>query len=221
MLLGSTAARADENVAATTPRLLSETGENTTVIDAFDKDDPFDANLFLTLRQSFKSADVRRESTLDQSGLASGGFLAQNENVAKYRQSVTTLEIGGDIGLWKDLALSLRVPIILADSRELTDLDGSSRNPERLQDPSGQQLFSLPFKSPTRSGVDWFSTALNYAVTNQQRDPVLPTWVIGVETRFGIGSRLHACNDAAGVKCSDPANPSVNRSAGIDRKSVV
>ena len=65
--------------------------------------------------------------------------------------------------------------------------------------------------------MDWFSTALNYAVTNQQRDPVLPTWVIGVETRFGIGSRLHACNDAAGVKCPDPANPSVNRSAGISR----
>src|SRR5262245_31080037 len=147
------AAQADEPVAAKEPRLLSETGENTTVIDAFDKDDPFDANLLLTLRQAWKSANIRRESALSQNGLSTGGFLAQNENVASYSQSTTILEVGGDIGIYRDLALSLRLPVILSDSRELGDLDGSSQNPQRLQDPNGEQLFSVPFKSPDRSGV--------------------------------------------------------------------
>jgi hypothetical protein len=211
-------ANADEPVAAKEPRLLRETGENTTVIDAFDKDDPFDANLLLTLRQSWKSANIRRETTLAQPGLATGAFTAQNENVASYSQSLTVLEVGGDIGIFHDLALSLRLPLILADSRELSDLDGSSRNPQRLQDPNGQQLFSLPFKSPTRSGVDWFSAALNYAIFNQQRDQTKPTWVIGAEGRFAIGDRIHACNENAQIKCIDPANPTgAGREPGISR----
>ncbi len=211
-------ALADEPVAAKEPRLLRETGENTTVIDAFDKDDPFDANLLLTLRQSWKSANIRRETSLAQNGLSTGGFTAANENVASYSQSLTVLEVGGDVGIYKDLALSLRLPLILADSRELSDLDGSSRNPQRLQDPSGEQLFSLPFRSPTRSGVDWFSVGLNYAVFNQARDETKPTWVIGGEGRFAIGDRLHACNDNAPIKCPDPANPTGrSREPGISR----
>ncbi len=216
--LVTSAASADEPTPAKETRLLRETGENTTVIDAFDKDDPFDANLLLSLRQSWKSANIRRESTLNQPGLASGAYTAQNENVASYKQSLTVLEVGGDIGIFRDLALSLRLPVILNDSRELSDLDGSSRNPQRLQDPNGEQLFSVPFKSPSRSGVDWFSAALNYALYNQQRDETKPTWVIGVEGRFAIGSRLHACNERAANKCPDPANPSgPGRDPGISR----
>jgi hypothetical protein len=218
-VLWPSAAAADEPVASKEPRLLRETGENTTVIDAFDKDDPFDANLLLTLRQSWKSANIRRETTLAQPGLSTGGFTAANENVASYSQSLTVLEVGGDIGIYRDLALSLRLPLILADSRELSDLDGSSKNPQRLQDPSGEQLFSVPFKSPTRSGVDQLGVGLNYAIFNQQRDETKPTWVIGAEARFAIGDRLHACNDGAPTKCPDPgANPmGPGRDPGISR----
>ncbi len=217
-LATATPASADEPVASREMRLLRETGENTTVIDAFDKDDPFDANLLLTLRQSFKSANIRRESTIAQPGLATGGATAANENVAKYSQSLTVLEMGGDVGLFRDLALSFRLPLILADARELSDLDGSSQNPQRLQDPSGDQLFRLPFRSPTRSGVDWFSMALNYAIFNQTRDESKPTWVVGAEARFAIGDRLHACNDDAAIKCPDPVNPTgASRDPGISR----
>lgn len=211
-------ALADEPVSAKEPRLLTETGENTTVIDAFDEDDPFDANLLLSLRQQWKSANIRRETSLSQGNLSSGGFVSRNENVASYRQSRTILDIGADIGIFKDLALSLRLPVILADSRELDDLDGSSRNPERLQDPSGGQLFSVPFKSPTRSGIDWFGVGLNYAIFNQARDDTKPTWVIGAESRFAIGPRLHACNENAPIKCPDPVNPNgPSRDPGISR----
>ena len=211
-------ARADEPLPAKETRLLNETGENTTVIDAFDKDDPFDANLSLTLRQQWKSANIRRETSLNQGGLSSGGFVSRNENVASFSQRVSTLEIGGDIGIFRDLALSLRLPIILADSRELGDLDGSASNPQRLQDPAGAQLFNVPFKSPTRSGVDWFGVGLNYAIFNQVRDNTKPTWVIGVESRFAIGPRLHACNENAPIKCPDPANPTgPSRDPGISR----
>lgn len=215
MAVASTA-RADEPIAAKETRLLRETGENTTVIDAFDKDDVFDANLTLGFRQSWKSTNIRRESSIAQPGLAGGAFTAQNENVAKYSQSLTQLEIGGDIGIYHDFALHLGLPIILADARELSDLDGSSKNPQRLQDPNGDQLFSVPFKSPTRSGIDQLAVGLNYAIFNQQRDDAKPTWVLGAEARFAIGSRLHACNDNAQVKCPNPGT-GPGRDPGVSR----
>jgi hypothetical protein len=229
LLVGSAAtsprARADEPIAAGEPRVMRETGEITTVIDAFDDDDPFDANLVLGFRQSWKHASIRRETALSQPGLSTGGFVAQTENVASYTQSTSTLDLGADIGLFRDLALSVRLPLILSDARELTDLDGSSNvQSTRLADPvNGQQLFAVPFKSPARSGFDWFSVALNYAIMNQQRDETAPTWVIGAEGRFAIGARLHACNDAGvqiggqTVRCPDPEHPGVDRDPGISR----
>jgi hypothetical protein len=211
-------AHADEPVSAREPRLMQETGENTTVIDAFDKDDPFDLNLLISLRQQWKSGKIRRETSLAQGGLSSGGFVAATENVAKFSQSTTVLDLGADIGIFHDLALSFRLPVILADSRELADLNGSSANPQRLQDPNGDQLFSVPFKSPNRSGIDQFGLALNYAIFNQAREPAMPTWVIGAETRFAIGPRIHACNDNAPIKCPDPTNPTgPSRDPGISR----
>src|SRR6478735_6349615 len=79
-------ARAEEPVAAKEPRLLEETGENTTVIDAFDTFDAFDANLSIGFWQQWKSANIRRETALQQNGLATGGFTPANENVAAYNQ---------------------------------------------------------------------------------------------------------------------------------------
>jgi hypothetical protein len=211
-------ARADEPVAAKEPRLLRETGENTTVIDAFDKDDPFDANLSIGFRQQWKSANIRRESAIQQAGLATGGFTPANENIASYSQSLSILDLRSDIGIFRDLALTVHLPIILSDTRELSGLDGAERNPQRLQDSQGDPLFSVPFKSPTRSGIDWIAFGLNYAVFNQQRDDSKPTWVVGGETRLGIGERLHACNDAAQNKCPDPQNPNgPGRDPGMSR----
>jgi hypothetical protein len=224
----SSPARAEEPVAATEPRLMSETAEVTTVVDAFDKDDPFDLNLTLGFTQTWKSANIRRETELFQPGLTTGGFTARTENIAKFSQTISTLNVGGDIGIYRDLALVIRVPVILSDARSLGDLNGSAANPQRLQDPMGGQLFSVPYTSPTRSGVDWFSVGLDYAIFNQQRDSTKPTWVVGVEGRFAIGASLHACN-ANGVtiqtasgpvtrNCPDPANPAgPDRDPGISR----
>ena len=214
------AAHADEPISANEPRMMSETGEITSVVDAFDKDDPFDVHLSLGFRQSWKHSNIRRETSLFQPGLSTGGFVARTENVASYSQSTSTLDIGADIGIFRDLAVTFRLPLILSDSRQLDDLDGASKNPQRLADPTGNgQLFSVPFKSPSRSGVDFFSVGLDYAILNQQRDHTKPTWVVGVEGRFAVGSRLHACNDASpgGVKCPDPAHPGVDRDPGISR----
>ena len=212
---GATAS-ADEPVAAKEPRLMSETSEITSVVDAFDGTN-IDANFTIGFSQSFYHANIRRETGLFQPGLSTGGFVARTENVATYSQATSALDFGIDLGIFRDLALVLRLPVILADSRGLGDLDGSSRNPQRLQDPSGGQLFTVPHNAPNRSGVDWFSAGLDYAIFNQQRDQTKPTWVVGVEGRFAVGPALHACNADAGPgqpKCPDPDQ---TRHAGVDR----
>jgi hypothetical protein len=201
-------ASAEEPVAAREPQLMNETAELTTVVDAFDKQDPFDMNLVLGFQQSWKSAKIRRETQLVQPGLATGGFIPSTENIASYSSSMSTLLVGADIGLYHDVGLVLRAPIILNWTQSMGDLDGSSAvAAQRLADPKGGQLFSVPFQSPNRSGIDYFSAGLDWAIFNQQRDETKPTWVVGIEGRFPVGTPLHACNATAGftgVQCPDP-----------------
>jgi hypothetical protein len=215
---------ADEPVAAREPQLMSETAEITSVADAFDKNDPFDLNLIVGFAQSWKNAKIRRETNLNQPGLASGGFVPATANIASYSSTMSTLLVGADVGIYRDLALILRVPIILSWAQNLGDLNGSTAVAQQLlQDPSGGQLFNLPFTSPTRSGIDYISAGLDWAISNQQRDETKPTWVIGVEGRLAVGSPLHACNanpPSGTPQCpdpSDPGNPNLNRDPGISR----
>jgi len=210
----------DEPVSPREPQLMSETAEITSVADAFDNNDPFDLNLVLGFQQSWKTAKIRRETTLNQPGLASGGFIPATENIAAYSSQMSTLLVGADVGIYHDLALILRVPVILSWSQSMGDLNGSQAvAPLTLQDPTGGQLFGVPYTSPTRSGVDYVSAGLDWAIYNQQRDETKPTWIIGVEGRYPVGTPLHACNQnpAPGVsQCPDPVT-GANRDPGISR----
>jgi len=218
-------AAADEPVAASEPRLMSETAEITSVVDAFDVGDPFDLNLTLGFEQSWKHSNIHRETALNQPGLSSGGYVAGTENIASYSRATSKLDVGADIGIYQDLAVIFRMPIVLSDTQSLGDLNGSSSaaNQALLQDPTGHQLFSVPFKSPNRSGIDWFSVGMDWAIFNQQRHPGKPTWVIGVEGRFSVGTPLHACNANAPsgqVECPTPgplAGRNNNRDPGLSR----
>jgi hypothetical protein len=217
-------ARADEPVAAREPAMLSETAEITTVADAFDAADPFDLNLVIGVSQSWKTAKIRRESQLPQNGLAGppgsqAGFIPATENVASYSSSTSTLDLGADVGLYHDLALILRVPVILAWSQSLGDLNGSSAVASQiLADPAGGQLFSVPSSSPTRSGVDYISAGIDWAIFNQQRDLTKPTWVVGIEGRLAVGTPLHACQVVNGSNlCPNPDGSPGNRDPGISR----
>src|SRR3974390_463258 len=110
LLCAASPATADEPIGAREPHLMSETAEVTSVVDAFDGEDPFDLNLVLGFTQSWEHAKIRRETQLNQPGLADGGFIPATENIASYSASKSTLLVGADVGLYKDLALIFRVP---------------------------------------------------------------------------------------------------------------
>jgi hypothetical protein len=224
-LLGApSVARADEPRQAGEPRMLSEPGEVTNVIDAFDGDDVFDLHLTLGYQYAWKSAHIRRESTIGNPanpGLSTGGFTTSNMNVATYEENTSRLNTRADIGIYKDIALFLRMPIILSNDRKLTDLNGSAgqQGVVLAGGPNdGGQLFTLPFNSPQRSGVEYLAVGVDFGFMNQYRNPSKPTWIGGFEARFSVGEPMHACNGSlpegpSGMgpfRCTHPSD--VNRS---------
>jgi hypothetical protein len=213
--LDATVARADEPRSATEPRIMQEPGEVVNVIDAFDDGDPFDIAVSLGFQFSSKSAKIQRETNIFGPGLTSGGFTSSLLNVASYSESTSRLIPRVDVGLYKDLALYFRLPIILSNSRELTGLDGSEQAQSVvLQGAPGEQLFSLPFKSPDRSGLEYLAVGIDTsAFMNQARDRTKPTLLFGVEGRFAVGEPMHACNTQPGqgqLQCAHPSDRNRN-----------
>jgi hypothetical protein len=117
-------ARADEPRKVTEPSVLREPTEIVQVADAFDDDDIFDLHLSLGYQHSWKNAKIYRETAIAQSGLSAGGFTASNMNVASYEQSTARLNTRADIGVYKDIAVVIRMPVILSDDRELKSEGG-------------------------------------------------------------------------------------------------
>lgn len=216
--LAANAVRADEPRSATEPRVMMEAGEVTSVIDAFDDGDPFDLSVSLGFEYASKSAVIRRETNIAAPGLSSGGYTSNLMNVASYSETTSKLVPRIDVGVYKDLALYLKLPIILSNSRELSDLDGSaSRLATVAAGAPGETLFQLPFTSPDRSGIEHIAVGLDLDIFNQARDKSKPTWLLGLEGRFSVGEPMHACNPspASGqVQCA--AAGDVNRNGQRD-----
>jgi hypothetical protein len=207
-LLLTSLSLAEEPRKVSEPSVLREPSEVVQVVDAFDDDDLFDLHLSLGYQSTWKSAEILRESSLTDPGFNDGGYSRANLNVAQYSERVSRLNTRADIGLYKDVALVIRMPIVLSDDRELKGLAGSEGNQAyALAGAPGEQLFSLPFKSPTRSGIEYLAVGIDASPMNQARDSTKPTWLLGIEGRFSVSEPMHACN----------ANPAaLNPNAGLD-----
>jgi hypothetical protein len=204
-LLGfATKALGDEPHKVTEPSILNESAEVTSVVDAFDGDDKFDLHLSLGFQQTWKSGKILRESASGADQFSSGGYTAGNMNVADYSETTSRLNTRADIGLYKDIALVVRLPIILANDRKLDATDGAGPQSVTLQGGPGEQLFSLPLHSPTRSGIEYLALGLDVSPMNQTRDSSKPTWTLGVEGRFSVSEPMHACGATSGLNVPGP-----------------
>lgn len=197
---------------------MREPAEFTNVVDAFDEDDVFDAEFSLGYQHTWKNATIRRETHSAQPQLSSGGYTANNLEVADYSESTSRLNLQLDLGIYHDIALILRAPVILSNDRELTATGSSGANQNtNLQGIPGERLFSLPFTSPTRSGFEYFAVGVDFGILNQWRDETKPTWVFGLEGRFNVSEPMHACNanpPPGQVKCADPSDINRNNVTG-------
>ena len=184
-------------------RLFLDPTSFTDVADAVDGDDPFDLNVHVAFRRTMSRATLSREP-----GSAADGRASQNQvAIGEWAHDRNELELGLDIGLFHDVMLFVRLPLVLSDSRSITLAEGA--DPAAVQtlltpaEPvaTPTPLFSLPFESPTRSGIDRVIGGLAFSLMNQARRPYLPTWTMLLQGRFGIGSLMQPCQD--GTDC-DP-----------------
>lgn len=216
--LAPAAARADEPKNAGEPRIMMEAGDVTSVPDAFDDGDLFDAHVSLGFQFAAKSARILRETNIAEPGLTTGGYTSRLMNVAQYSSQIARLTPRVDIGIYKDLAIYARLPIVLSYSQKLDGLDGSENQTSVVAAGlPGETLFPVPFKSPDRSGVEYVALGADFNIFNQARDRSKPTWLLGVEVRIAAGDPMQACNPQAGdgqVSCAAPSD--VNRNGSSD-----
>ena len=185
-------------------RLLSEPTSYTDVIDAFDDEDPFDLNVHVGYVRSQTSADITREVNCDGPSCPSdtNPFAGSSRfaDIAEHNRLVNTLVLGLDVGLWQDLALYGRLPIVLSDTRKLSAPDNATAMEANrfleITEPGATtptHLFTVPFESPTRSGIGEVQLGLAWAIMNQHRDPEYPTWVFMIEGHLGVGEDMNPC----------------------------
>jgi hypothetical protein len=202
------------------PRLIQEPGDVVDVIDAFDFEygDPFDISISLGFQYLAKRARILRETSVFAPGLTTGGFTARTQNVGEYIETTSKLIPRLDIGLFHDIALYTRIPIILNNSRRIDPIDGTdTAGTAVLAGAPGETLFNLPFEGPDRSGVEHIAVGLDVGILNQGRDATKPTWIGGIELRISAGEPMHACNANPRPGQPECANPGdVNRNGVRD-----
>ena len=207
-------------------RLMKEPHSYTDVVDAFDDEDPFDINVTVGYRHEYTYGNIQREGNV---GASDPNRASQNwVDVAHHTHTRNILDLGLDVGIFRDLAVYGRLPLILSDERRLTahaggasllegplvdncalDSDGNcimGSGPDGIDDlmPGVPQppIFAAPFQSPTRSGLDYVAAGLAWSIFNHHRERELPTWILMIEGRFNLGDPLTACRGGATAQCA-------------------
>lgn len=205
-------------------RLMREPTSFTDVIDAGDDEDPFDLNIRVAFSRSRYAATLQRDN-----GAAAG--VAQRLNIGEYEHVRNVLEVGFDIGIYKDVMLYGRLPLVLSDTRnigypsggDLAQIDGLiSENVGATG--NNVPLYYMPFEGPTRSGLDSLRLGLAFDIVNQARRPSFPTWLMLFEAKLGIGTMMNPCDagpdgnavarDETGAPTGDPRSCDAGVSTG-------
>ncbi|MEY4544790.1 MAG: hypothetical protein RL685_985 [Pseudomonadota bacterium] len=195
----------------TEPDVLQQPALVTDVVDGFDGGT--DLHFSLVYQHTWKSAQISRETQSSDVNPAAAGGTARFR-VADYSEVTSRLNVRAELGLYHDLALILRLPVILSRS---STLQGAVPLAGALDGAPGEELFSVPFSSPNRSGVEYLGVGIDWGILNQWRDAAQPTLVVGAEGRFSVSEPMHACGpartgsdgEAGEVRCAQPAD--INR----------
>ncbi len=172
-------ARADEDRL----RLMREPTSYTQVVDAADEGDPFDLNLTLGFTWSRFTGDIQRQAP---------SLSGQDTyfDIGEYNHTRIGLEIGLDIGVYKDLAVFARLPVVLSDDRSIS----AGADAAMAADVFPATFGTNGFDSPTRSGIDTIALGIAWAPLNQNRVPEVPNWVILAEAILPLGDVMNPCS---------------------------
>jgi hypothetical protein len=193
---------AADDVAST---LMATPTGYTDVADAFEPGNPLDVNVQLGYLREVTSGNIQREvvDSASQDGRSAHHLV----NVAEHSQVRNELALRLEVGIYHDLMLFVRVPLVLSDDTELKGASGACdgnndsagctvlKEPATAASMQPTPLFNLaqPLVSARRSGLPSIDFGLAWAVTNQYRMPHLATWVLIIETSADTGAAMQPC----------------------------
>lgn len=178
-----------------TLRLMREPTTFTDAIDAWDENDAFDANLHVGFQRRRTAGTIQRER-----GEGTARDSANWTDIGDWEHVRNELVLGADIGIYRDLMVFARFPLVLSDTREVLYPEGIAPATVDMElqeattvtgEPAG--LYTMPFVSPTRSGVDTLHLGTAFNLLNQARRPAFPTWMMLFEFQLGIGDIMNPC----------------------------
>lgn len=172
-------------------------GPASVVPSAADVGDPLDFHARVEYGYAVERASIERESV--GPGADPLGATPQQLDLA-FEQFRHTITPRGELGVYRDTWLSVALPIVIAQSRELSLQDGVDRDSSSTlrdgilpfdgfdaRDPGTALPGDLVFRGASRSGLDQVHLGLGIAPMNQQRDATKPTWKLGAELRLAVG----------------------------------
>ncbi len=225
--LHASPALADEPRSAEEPVPFQESTELTRIVDAFDLGNDFDLHLSLGYGFTQEKAAIRREA----GGALNSNGTTKTIRVATYTRQVHRLEPRADFGIYHDLGLIVRMPIVLQDERYLSPASGTTYSRANQGAPgtgtgTSEVLFPLDHRGPVRSGIEYLALGLDLGLMSQVRSPSYPTWTLGGEVRLDISEPTHACNKHPGFVAQADPNAAAQQqvqcayAADIDRDGV-
>ena len=194
-------------------------GPHSEIASAFDDGDKFDIYFRLDYGFDVRHSAIKREFAGYPGTLPTDPLPVVKDLV--FSSTRHTLTPSVEMGVFTDIALTLALPIVISDSRDLkfdqraspcvfpgggtpTCIDRT--NSTTIQngllpstgfdsnDPTGPGFTDTTdptiFRGPNRAGLDQIHLGIIWAPMNQQRDDTKPTWKLGAEGRFAIGSPM-------------------------------
>jgi len=159
-----------------------------------------DAHVLFTIDYAYSVDSARIEREAIGPGADPNGGVPRDDDLS-FKQFRHTLTPKLELGLIRDSWLSVAVPIVIGQARELS-LDGIARDASSTirdglltadgfdaRDPGTPLPMSgdLIFRGANRSGLEQVYLGLGAAFMNPHRDPSKPTWKIGADLRLAVG----------------------------------
>jgi hypothetical protein len=193
---------------------VAHAGPDAEVTSAADPDDKFDLHVTLDYEYTLRRSTIERERVGE--GSAHVGDPIPLSKELTFSSSRHTITPRLELGIFHDLSLSIAMPIVVLETRELdldqrdtpctfspdpntvcVDRDNSTTIRDGLLPANGfdarDPATSFPgdeaeiFRGVDRKGLDQVHLGITWAPMNQARDDTKPTWKLSAEVRLPIG----------------------------------
>jgi hypothetical protein len=184
-----------------TSPIQSFASEVTDIADAVDtirigdhsKQDLFDAYLSTSFELRYESGIIAREGVSDGCSQNTPSGCEPVEELA-WNKSTSTLNIDAEIGLFRDLSFTLRLPIIIGQSLSFKYADGITAAQSSIDPVTGNAndtLFSVADAKYEHSGVGNLELGLRYGPLNDARDHTKPNWIMFFKWAMPWTTEIH------------------------------